>query len=162
MSLPPAALRLFNTFILLTFLWHIIACCYWALSVSSGLGSTDWTPTADAASNSDILNYFLSMCWTVQTTFSASPPGAPQTLSEAVFTVVIFLSGIAMNAGVIGSASTALQNLDEEKTRRQQLIDRIIGYMKKRELPAYFQRIILDYYRYMSQKHSEEGILDDL
>jgi hypothetical protein len=53
-----------------------------------------------------------------------------------------------MNAYVIGSAGTALQSLDEEKTQRRQLMDRIITYMKKRRLPPYFQRIIIDFYSF--------------
>lgn len=52
----------------------------------------------------------------------------------------------------------AVQNLDEEKTQKAQLLDRIINYMKKRKLPPYFQRIILDFYSYTSDKHSEDDI----
>jgi hypothetical protein len=81
---------------------------------------------------------------------------------ESCFSVLVFLIGIFMNAIVIGSAGSALQSLDAEKTQRRQLMDRIITYMKKRKLPTYFQRIILDFYDYMSEKHSEEGILTDL
>jgi hypothetical protein len=38
-----------------------------------GLGASQWTPEPSSVANEDILNYFLSMVWTIQTTFSCSP-----------------------------------------------------------------------------------------
>ncbi len=158
----PSTIRLFNTLVLLTWVWHVITCLYWYISILEGLGSSAWTPDASHAEHTDVLNYFLCFGWTVQTTFSISPYDAPESLVEAIFTICCYLVGIFMNAYVIGSAGSALQSLDADKTEQRQLMDRIITYMKKRRLPPYFQRIILDFYNYMSAKHSEEGILTDL
>jgi len=162
MFFTPSMLRLFTTFVLLTWIWHVITCMYWFISTSQGLGSTEWTPSFDHHYNTDLLNYFLCFGWTVQTTFSISPYNPPEKMVEAIFTISCYLIGIFLNAYVIGSAGSALQSMDHDKIEQRQLMDRIITYMKKRRLPAYFQRIILDFYNYMSAKHSEEGILTDL
>lgn len=158
----PSMLRLFTTFVLLAWIWHVITCLYWYISVSQGLGSSEWTPDADHHYNTDVLNYFLCFTWTVKTTFSTEADDPPEKMVEAIFTIFCYLLGIFLNAYVIGSAGSALQSMDQDKNEQRQLMDRIITYMKKRQLPAYFQRIILDFYNYMSAKHSEQGILTDL
>jgi hypothetical protein len=158
----PSMLRLFTTFVLLAWIWHVITCLYWYISVSQGLGSSEWTPDADHHYNTDALNYFLCFTWTVKTTFSTEADDPPEKMVEAIFTIFCYLLGIFLNAYVIGSAGSALQSMDQDKNEQRQLMDRIITYMKKRQLPAYFQRIILDFYNYMSAKHSEQGILTDL
>jgi hypothetical protein len=86
----------------------------------------------------------------------------PETYQEAIFTVSSIMIGIIMNATVIGSLGSALQNLDTEKQQRRQRIDKIVSYMKRRRLPTYFQRIILDFYDYMIEKSSDENVLHDL
>jgi hypothetical protein len=58
-------------------------------------------------------------------------------------------TGIFMSAVVIGAFSTALQSLDSEKEARRQKMDRIIGYLSKRKIPPYFQKVVLDFYAYM-------------
>ncbi|GAB5034433.1 transcriptional crp fnr family [Nannochloropsis oceanica] len=162
MFFTPSMLRLFTTFVLLAWIWHVITCLYWYISISQGLGSSEWTPDADYHHNTDILNYFLCFLWTVQATFSIQTYSPPEKMAEAIFTIFCYLVGIFLNAYVIGSAGSALQSMDQDKNEQRQLMDRIITYMKKRQLPAYFQRIILDFYNYMSAKHSEQGILTDL
>lgn len=162
MFFTPSMLRLLNTLVFLTWVWHVLTCIYWYISKSQGLGSTAWVAGADHAHNTDLLNYFLAFAWTMQTTFSISPYAPPETTAEAVCTILCFLVGIFMNAYVIGSAGSALQSLDQDKTERRQLMDRIITYMNKRKLPPYFQRIILDFYNYMSEKRSEENVLTGL
>jgi hypothetical protein len=100
MLLTPSMVRLLNTFIFLTWVWHVLSCLYWWISSSEGLGRTSWTPDTLAVDNYDLLNYFLSMVWTIQTTFSCSPQGAPETLSEAVFTIFAFVMGCVLCCGV--------------------------------------------------------------
>jgi hypothetical protein len=144
--LTPSMIRLVNTILLLFWVWHVLACSYWYISSSEGLGTTAWVPDAAQYMNTRILNYLLSVQWTLQTTFSFGPPALPETYVEALFTIFSVLLGIFMNAYVIGSAGSALQSLDAEKIQQRQQLDRIITYMKRRRLPPYFQRIILDYY----------------
>ena len=162
MFFTPSMLRLLSTFVLLAWIWHVLTCLYWYISISQGLGSSEWTPSADHHHNTDVLNYFLCFLWTVQTTFSIETYSPPERMAEAIFTIFCYLVGIFLNAYVIGSAGSALQSMDQDKNEQRQLMDRIITYMKRRQLPAYFQRIILDFYNYMSAKHSEQGILTDL
>lgn len=158
----PSMLRLGNTILFLFWVWHVITCGFWYIANHEGLGTTDWTPDVTHLTNTNMLNYMLSFQWTLQTTFSFGAPGFPETYLEVSFTISAVLIGIFMNAYVIGSASSALQSMDAEKIARRQQLDRIITYMKKRKLPPYFQRIILDFYEYFGEKASEDNILTDL
>lgn len=160
--LTPSMVRLMKTILFLLWMWHLIACIFWYILTYEGIGSTGWGPEAIHYMNSRTLNYLLSVQWTLQTTFSFGSPNFPETTVEVAFTIVCVLVGIIMNAYVIGSAGSALQNLDAEKNQRRQQLDRIITYMKRRKLPSYFQRIILDFYEYFGDKSSEDNILTDL
>lgn len=158
----PSMLRLINTVFFLFWIWHGIACGYWYLATREGLGHTQWTPDPSHYMNPRSLNYLLSFQWTLQTTFSFGAPALPETYIEASFTIVAVLLGISMNAYVIGSAGSALTSMDAEKIQRRNQLDRIINYMKRRRLPSYFQRIILDWYEYFGDKASQEAIISDL
>ena len=131
MFFTPSMLRLVNTLVFLTWVWHVLACVYWYISKRQGLGSTEWTAGVDHADNPDLLNYVLAFSWTMKTTFAIDPGENPETAAEAIFTIICFVLGIFMNAYVIGSAGSALQSLDQDKAERRQLLDRIITYMNK-------------------------------
>lgn len=131
MLFTPSMLRLVNTLVFLTWVWHVLACIYWYISKRQGLGSTAWVAGADHADNPDLLNYVLAFSWTMQTTFAIDPSAPPETTAEAICTILCFVLGIFMNAYVIGSAGSALQSLDQDKAERRQLLDRIITYMNK-------------------------------
>jgi hyperpolarization activated cyclic nucleotide-gated potassium channel 2 len=158
----PSVLRLLNTMFLLFWIWHVIACGYWYIATKEGLGFTQWTPDPSHYMNPQSLNYLLSVQWTLQTTFSFGAPALPETYIEAWFTIVSVLLGISMNAYVIGSAGSALTSMDAEKIQRRNQLDRIITYMKRRKLPSYFQRIILDWYEYFGDKSSQDDVVADL
>ena len=160
--LTPSMIRVLNIILLLFWIWHVLACGFWYIATSEGLGTTNWTPDVSHYMNPRFLNYLLSVQWTLQTTFSFGSPALPETYREAIFTITCVLIGILMNAVVIGSAGSALQSMDAEKIQRRQQLDRIITYMKRRKLPSYFQRIILDYYEYFGDKASQDTILADL
>lgn len=160
--LTPSMVRLLKTLVFLVWMWHLIACIFYYILTYEGVGSTGWAPESIHVMNSRTLNYLLSVQWTLQTTFSFGAPNFPESTVEAAFTIVSVLIGIIMNAYVIGSAGSALQSLDAEKIQRRQQLDRIITYMKRRKLPSYFQRIILDFYEYFGDKSSEDNILTDL
>ncbi len=161
MFFTPSMLRLVNTLVFLTWVWHVLACIYWYISTSQGLGSTAWVAGAEQAHNPALLNYLLCFSWTMQASLGELNEG-PETTVEAIYTILCFIVGIVMNAYVIGLAGSALQSLDQDKEEQRQLMDRIITYMNKRKLPPYFQRIILDFYNYMSEKRSEENVLTGL
>jgi voltage-gated potassium channel len=60
----------------------------------------------------------------------------------------MIILGLMMYSVIIGSASSALANLDSEQTARRQMLDRVLAYMRSRKVPDFFQKIIIDYYRH--------------
>jgi len=160
--LTPSMVRLLKTVLFLLWMWHVLACIFWYIVTYEGIGATGWAPESIQYMNSRPLNYLLCVQWTLQTTFSFGAPNFPERILEASFTVTTVFVGIVMNAYVIGTIGSALQNLDAEKNQRRQKLDRIITYMKRRKLPSYFQRIILDFYEYFGDKSSEDNVLTDL
>lgn len=160
--ISPTAFRLGLTVAILFWVWHVIACGYWYIAVTEGLGSTAWVPPEGHASMGSSFNYMDSFVWTLQATFSCTPAQPPETRLEAAFSIAAILVGIFMNATVIGSANSALQSLDATNTAKRQRMERVVDYMKRRNLPPYFQRIILDFYQYVSERTTDEGILLDL
>lgn len=37
-----------------------------------------------------------------------------------------------------------------------------MSYLKRRKIPTYFQKVVLEYYAYMSDKHSQDSIIQEL
>lgn len=37
-----------------------------------------------------------------------------------------------------------------------------MGYLQRRKIPQYFQKVVLDYYAYMSEKLSQDAIVQEL
>lgn len=37
-----------------------------------------------------------------------------------------------------------------------------MGYLKRRKIPKYFQKVVLDYYSYMSDRLSQDSIIQEL
>jgi hypothetical protein len=133
------------------------------LSVESGLGVSEWA-LRDAQDTPAMqwLNYLRSVEWALQTTFSYAPSAPSETVFQAYFTLSAVMGGVVMTSVIIGSASTALQSLDAEKEVRRQRMDKVMNYLKRRKIPGYFQKIVLDYYGYMSDKHSQDSIIHEL
>lgn len=38
----------------------------------------------------------------------------------------------------------------------------VMSYLKRRKIPTYFQKVVLEYYAYMSDKHSQDSIIQEL
>jgi hypothetical protein len=160
--ISPTVFRLTLTVAILFWVWHVIGCGYWYISTYQGLGTTAWTPPIEHADKGNLFNYMDCIVWTLEATFSCSPGALPETHLEAAFSILAILLGIFMNATVIGSANSTLQSLDSTNAAKRQRMERVVEYMKRRNLPSYFQRIILDFYQYVSDKTTDEGILLDL
>jgi len=118
--------------------------------------------TGDYLPNDMSHNYIQSYLWAIETTFSFKVPGRPETTPQAVFSVFVIVSGIVMSALVIGTAASALASMDAEAIRRRRALDKVVRYMKKRKLPSYFQRIIVDFHEYMAEKPSQDELMAGL
>ena len=57
------------------------------------------------------------------------------TWEEHIFSSVLIVLGVMMYAVIIGSASSALANLDSGNAERRQKLDSINQYMRQRHVP---------------------------
>jgi len=71
--------------------------------------------------------------------------------------------GLMMYSIIIGSASSALANMDSTATQRRQTLDKVTAFMRSRKVPSFFQRIIIDFYEHMwSTPNKEADVFADL
>lgn len=52
--------------------------------------------------------------------------------------------------------------MSELRLRSTCLILQVMGYLKRRKIPKYFQKVVLDYYSYMSDRLSQDSIIQEL
>jgi hypothetical protein len=74
--------------------------------------------------------------------------------------------GVLLYAIIIGSASSALSNLDSANAERRQKLDSINQYLRQRRVPDDLQKRIRAYYDYMWSSHQSlnenGGVMTDL
>ncbi|GMI28477.1 hypothetical protein TeGR_g5133, partial [Tetraparma gracilis] len=161
--IQPSIVRLIQQCFGIIWIWHVIACGYWSIC-EDRLGEGEWAPPDPNDEGNDLQsdkthNYVQSYLWAIETTFSFKVPGRPAKTDEALFSVMVIVSGIVMSALVIGTAASALASMDAEAIRRRRALDKVVRYMKKRKLPSYFQRIIVDFHEYMAEKPSQDELM---
>lgn len=101
-----------------------------------------WVPHPSWANQPVTAQYWRAIMWAVVATTSIGENISPRSVVEHAFTAVMILLGLMMYSMIIGSASSALANLDTEAAEQRQMLDRIIGYMRQRGVPMFFQKII--------------------
>jgi hypothetical protein len=101
-----------------------------------------WVPHASLANEPLMRQYWRAIFWAVEATTSIGDNIVPRSTQETIFSTVMILFGLMMYSMIIGSASSALANLDAEAAEQKQALERIIGYMRQRNVPKFFQKII--------------------
>ena len=101
-----------------------------------------WVPHAAWANQPVMAQYCRAIMWAVVATTSIGENISPRSVQEHIFTAVMILFGLMMYSMIIGSASSALANLDTEAAEQKQMLDRTIQYMRQRKVPMFFQKII--------------------
>lgn len=141
---------------------------FWAVTVTTGIGY-DILPRSVRRSLYLPLAHSPALSLRLQVLFAprASSPSSAGTNAvqnqEVVFTTLMTIVGLIMYSIVIGSASSALTNLDSSATQQRQVLDRVSAYMRSRHVPMFFQRIIRDFYRHMwSSISMQEDVFEDL
>ena len=64
----------------------------------------------------------------------------PVTFAEHIFSTAMIVIGVLMYAVIIGSASSALANLDSGNAERRQKMEAIKQYMRQRHVPHSLQK----------------------
>ena len=68
---------------------------------------------------------------------------------QHVFTTFIIISGMFMNAVIIGSVPGAIENLDRVQSERKRDLDNINDYLRKQQVPTHLIRSVRSFYEYL-------------
>ncbi|GMI14542.1 hypothetical protein TrLO_g4902 [Triparma laevis f. longispina] len=162
LQIQPSVIRLVQQMFGVFWVWHVFACGYWAIGQDGMTDEDDgWSPVDVTGTEEDTpeYHYIQSYLWAVETTFSFKVPGRAVRTDQALFSILTIILGIAMSALVIGTAASALASMDAEAIHKRRNLDKVVRYMKKRKLPSYFQRIIVDFHEYMAEKPSQDELM---
>ena len=123
----------------------------------------EWVVHPEVASWLKSRQYWTALFWAVEVTTGIGNDIIPKSNMEIVFTVSMTIIGLMMYSVVIGSAASALQEMDTASTERRQKLDEITNYLRSRKVPTFFQKIIKDFYSHMwSVPGQATTLFDDL
>jgi hypothetical protein len=110
--------------------------------------------------------YWTSLFWAVMVTIGIGRDVMPVTNLEHNFSIIVMIIGVIMYAGLIGSTSSALADIDREKAAQKRRLEHIKNYMNKRQVPHDLQLRIRRFYEYMWASNStlgdESDVMEDL
>ena len=130
---------------------------------ANDLPTDDWVPDVYSANRPESYKYANALFWAVEVTTGIGGDINPKSQIEVAFTTVVTIVGLMMYSLIIGSASSALANMDSTATQRRQTLDKVSAYMRSRKVPAFFQRIIVDFYQHMwTTPMKESDVFKDL
>jgi len=130
---------------------------------ASDLPRDDWVPDVYSANRPESYKYAMALFWAVEVTTGIGGDINPKSQYEVAFTTGVTIVGLMMYSLIIGSASSALANMDSTATQRRQTLDKVSSYMRSRKVPAFFQRIIVDFYQHMwTTPMKESDVFKDL
>ena len=152
-ALNPSLMTLWKLILTVIFVWHWTACIYWALvrapeTVLVLDESDTWSPPELVLrSNSSTIRYAFAMNWAIGITTQTSFP-APSTLRQFVFGAATTILGFLMMSLIIGSATTALSDLQAQRSEISMRLQHIDRYMKYKRLPKLIRQRVVSFYRF--------------
>ncbi|CEO99112.1 Cyclic nucleotide-binding domain-containing protein [Plasmodiophora brassicae] len=159
----PALQRLITYILMLLIMWHWIGCGYWVIAQYDGFDDGGWAPSPYYLTAPFGSRYMQAYFWAICSTTGVGVDINPRTVPSLAFTIGSICIGCMMYAFIIGSMTTALQNLDALGVEKRTKLERIYQFLKARDIDRTLQTRILDYYDYAYDNtlHGVE-LLDDL
>ena len=99
----------------------------------SGLGTSSWTPPADAASESLEYRWYYAAHETLKMISGAD--NEPETLNELKFSCVVFGFGLIVISVVIGMAGSMVEQIDLIGRKKTEQIESLLVYLQYRKVP---------------------------
>jgi hypothetical protein len=106
----------------------------------------EWLPHPYYANQGLWMQYWQAIFWAVEATTGVGASVAPIRIDEIIMTTVVGMFGLLISALIIGSAGSALYNMDFVGAAKRSNLESINAYLTKRKVPIFFQKIIADYY----------------
>ncbi|OQR89617.1 Voltage-gated Ion Channel (VIC) Superfamily [Thraustotheca clavata] len=145
-KMNPAVLRMLKLGLIFILSQHLMACSYYWLVAYEGINEHTWEPPFhfnDSLSDRYVGAFYFAIMVTTANDL------APETTIERIFTSVMLLIGIGINASIIGSAANLLANLDKTEVARKEHLDSINDYLRFKKVPLALQDKIRHYYDYV-------------
>lgn len=164
----PAIIRLAQLSLALLLLWHWLACSWYAVHwFASADGTTQLVPLImdtdplgrprDDGSLSPghrfMLQYSFAYYWAITSICASSSLTDPQGWPDALFNSCATVIGMFTTAAVIGSASSAIVNMDATSAQIRERLDRLKVFLRQKRTPPSVARQVLAYAEY-AWKHS--------
>jgi len=155
-AINPSLLSLLKLVASLFLIWHWTACLYILISVRTNAAGAQapifdtrepWVPPASVLLGSAGVRYAYAASWAIGTTCLTMRP-EPNTLVQLVFGDTITVLGFITMAGIVGSATTAISEIQAQRSEATRLLQTIARYMRRKHLPANVRRRVLSYYRF--------------
>ena len=155
MMFNPSLITLWKMMLTIMFVWHWVACVYWLVSThryednEPYLNDDDvWTPPELVLqTNRTHVRYAYAVTWAIGITTGGNFP-APSTMLQLVYGNVVAIVGFLLMSLVIGSATTALSDLQAQSSEVSIRLQHIDRYMRYKRLPSSIRRRIVQFYRF--------------
>ena len=83
--------------------------------------------------DADLKNkYLAAFHWALMATQAEMT--TPQTSEQTLFSVVVLFIGLLVNASVVGSVASLMENMDQNSNARKQLMDDVNEYLRFRKV----------------------------
>ncbi|DAZ94693.1 TPA: hypothetical protein N0F65_000008, partial [Lagenidium giganteum] len=141
-TMNPSLMRMSELTLIFFISQHFIACAYYFTSRQQN-EDTGWGPNR---TGNLYESYVDSMYFAIMVTTANDV--SPHTSTEKLFTSVMLVVGIIINASIIGSAANLLANMDKAEIARKNQMDSINDYLRFKKVPLSLQNQIRRYYEY--------------
>lgn len=158
--------------LVLSFVWLWMGCLWWYVGRaeeerldSEGRPRTAFGPHnfVDLEAASAALRVSRALLWGVSVTSGLGPDVEPETLAEVALMGACSLLSISVYAVVIGSASTAISNLQAPQLERRRALAPLNDYMRQARVPERLRARVNSFFEYRAQSLlglAESDVLD--
>jgi CRP-like cAMP-binding protein len=157
--IDPSIITLIKFFFFQCVFWHWSGLFWWVIG-GEGMVDDGFGPSPALRNASVVSKYSYSLYWTIAITSKVREPmpeARDYPAEITVFANLVITIGLIMQALLVGSASSVVQNIDSAAADYNRRLTRIRSYLGYRGVPAKLRARILFYYRFM---WSSTGAMD--
>lgn len=152
----PSVMRLVKLLVFLILMLHCFACAYWFICSLSDFNDT-WAPVNIDDTDPLLTQYFRAILWAIWATTGTGFIGEPNSGLQTLYHCTVTFIGVLVYAFIIGSASSAMSDMDSSSKGRRLRLQQIQEYLAQRGLEPQFIAQIVRYYQYCWERHLDTG-----
>jgi len=155
MMFNPSLITLWKMLLTILFVWHWVGCVYWLVSTHSYDAGEPYLSVKDAwsppdsvlATNFTHVRYAYAVTWAIGVTTGGTFP-SPSTMLQLFYGNLVAIVGFLLMSLVIGSATTALSDMQAQSSEVSIRLQHIDRYMRYKRLPSSIRQRIVQFYRF--------------